>query len=284
MDAPATANDVTPAAPATEPKIVVTRADIAAARARNKQQRREDLRNWTPNESTSYREMTLSFRSGASLRVFHLGLVHAQVSLYKFYEALPTHQDAVRSAEATISKKFEKLEKLLEERLTLVKATATAVMADDVSGFTSPQEVVVRMLTLEAVRFAELLLRYDELISLCHALYWAGKMSRVHRGNIVTEVRNQLLGFAREIHVLYMQAKRSVMAHRLEKERSRILKEKRKAYTAKMARDAEAAARAESVSSDTSAPVEALVHEDAPAPKPKRARKTNGAAPAEATA
>lgn len=261
--------------------IVVTKDDIAAARTRNKQKRREDLANWTPNESTSYREIEFQLRSGHAMRVFHLGLVHAQVSLYKFYEALPNNNESVRAAEAAINAKFSAIEAKLNENLTRVKEVAKAVMADDVSGFTTPQTFRVRMLTPEALRFGQLLQKYDDLNELCHALFWAGKMNRNHKRDIGTEFRNLLLRFARELHVLYMQAKRSVWNNRRERERARILKEKRKAYTAQMAREASHEEATVVVSIGDEVPVAAASSK----PKAKRTRKANGAeTPVEAAA
>ena len=105
-------------------------------------------------------------------------------------------------------------------------------------------------------------------------------MNRIHKRDIGSEFRNLLLRFARELHLLYMQAKRSVWNHRRERERARILKEKRRAFTAQMGREG----------APDEAPILVAVSDEAPVaatakPKAKRARKTNGAeAHAEAAA
>jgi len=260
--------------------IQVTKADIAAARARFKQERRENLANWSPSESEAFRLVEIKLNSKAATRVFHLGLVHAQVSLFKFYEALPDQLEAVRTAEATINKKFDVLEKKLEAQLKQVKAVASAVMADNMD-FTKAQSFSVRMFTPEAMRFGAMLKTYDEICETCTALFWAGKMTRTHKKNIVTEFRNELLRFARDVHVLFLQAKRSVVTLRNQRERARILKDKRKALTSKLERDLAIAAQ-----NEAKAAIESPAAPAAPQPEKKpRARKANGAAaPAEATA
>jgi alkylhydroperoxidase/carboxymuconolactone decarboxylase family protein YurZ len=265
-------------------QLVVTKADLAAARAQYKKQRREDMAGWMPSESTSYREMSLELRYGPAVMVFHMGLVHAQVSLYKFYKALPEHADAVKAAETTIEKKFNLIEGALDKRTAQLNAVSQAVAADEVSGVTEPKTFTVRMLTREAMRFADLLKKYDAVIGLCHRLYWADKMNQSTVNSITFEFRNLLMTFTREIHNLYTNAKSSVRNQKLAKEKARILKEKRKAFTAKAERDQRMRDEADhvqshamDVASDTPDPTVEVA--SAAAPK-KRARKTNGAAEA----
>lgn len=264
-------------------QLVVTKADLAAARAQYKKQRREDMAGWMPSESTSYREMSLELRYGPAVMVFHMGLVHAQVSLYKFYKALPEHADAVKAAEATIEHKFDLIEGALDKRTAQLNAVSQAVAADEVSGVTEPKTFTVRMLTREAMRFADLLKKYDSVIGLCHRLYWAGKMNQSNVNSITFEFRNLLMSFTREIHTLYTNAKGSVRNQKLAKEKARILKEKRKAFTAKAERDQrmrDEAARLQADTQDVASDTHELAVEAAVAAPKKRARKTNGAAEA----
>lgn len=199
--------------------------DKRAAQRAARDLKREESARWRPHHSTPYRDVEIVMHSDYTQKVFHIGLVIAQKSLYQFYHTLPSHNDALAAAEATIEQKFDAIEQRMSNELDKIKGIAKEVGAEPVDGYSGTKTVVVSMYTHEALRFAGLLQMYDELIQWCDALMFSGQMKRSYRSNILQESCNMLVRFARQIHVLYMQSRNAVRREKQGREKARRAKE-----------------------------------------------------------
>jgi len=213
------------AAPRSPSKPPASPAKQNSALARMK--RKDDARLWVPRGSTAYKTIELSLSSENAQKLFHLAFVNAQRSLHLFFDNLPENDQAMIAAEKVINTKFEDVEKRFKLHLDTLKATASAVVADPMSGYSSPIKLEIRMYTPEAGRFASLLLCFDEIERWIEVVHFAGKMSRHHRKNLRNEIYNALVKFARQIHNLHMEsvsAKREAEDNREEARRLKIAK------------------------------------------------------------
>jgi len=249
------------------------------ARSAARQKRRDDARNWVPRGSVAFKNMDLKLHSEQAQRVFHLAFVHAQMSLHQFFESLAATDEAMRAGEKVIMERFEKIESQFKEVLEQLKATAAAVVADPMDGYTNPVTLQVRMYTPEAARFASLLLMFDEIERWVEVCLFAGRMSRPHHHNVRESTRNALIRFSRQIHLKFLEARRAKFDLQKQRDRDRQQKHAKQAQAAKLEAKEIAAARQAAGTKPTSQAPSPHVDTPASAAKPaKRARKTNGAA------
>jgi len=261
-----------------KPTSGATMSEVRAERTAARNKRRLAEAEWRPAFSVAYREVKLALRSNQAQRAFHLGLVHAQRSLYFLYHTLNTHggEKAVDAAEKIIHKRLEDIHTRFDTELKRLKAAVEVIAPDGVDGYTDPKEFVVQMFTPEASRFGNLLSMYDDIVSLADTLRFAGR-NRKEIAEVVQGHRNALVRFSRELHILHMQARN--MARRADRE-----EEARRSARIENARndgDSESVT-APSESEVDAAAAEVVSAEEATPPKAKRSMKKDEAAAAEA--
>lgn len=261
----ASTNQPSPAADQLETDPAAAAAAAKAERIAKRDRRRDAAAKWVPNRSTPFKNTTLVLHSDQSQKVFYLGLIHAQRSLYHFYHTLPAGNEALEAAETIIEQKFTSIEERLTSELGRLKSVAEGIAAEPVSGYSSPQTIEVPMYTQEADRFGRLLMIYDEIVQWADALMFAGNMKRSYRANVIQEGRNSLIRFSRQIHLLHMQARNSLRRADRERVRARQANQAAKAKATQEKAGGASATGASDKTDDDS---------DSPAPTKPAAEKT----------
>lgn len=238
-------------------------SEIRAQQRQARDERRRAAAEWRPAHSTAFQDVSISLNSNQAQRVFHLGLVSAQRSLYMIYHTLNNEhgEEALELAETIINQKFKELEDRIVGECGRLETIAKSIAAEPLTGYSAPLEMKVCMYTPDAVRFSRMLSNYDRLVGLADQLRFAGHLKRKDHGHVVHDPRNAITRFSRQLHLLYMQSRNKARRAMESADRERF---KRAAPAA-----GDAASSPASAPSDSPAPAV-----DELAAKPARAKKS----------
>jgi len=186
-----------------------------------KRTRRLEMATWVPKQSTPYRLEKLVLKSSAAQYVYHLGLVMAQKSLYFFYFTLPDNNEAVKAADAIVTKKVDAVFTAIDDEVKRLTAVIDSQLPDRHTGYSDTLTFEVAMYCPEAAKIGDIVRKYDTLVDLLDTLWFAGFVKREERGALIQKYRAMIIGLARQLYLLSRQARSSVTRQRAQRDKER---------------------------------------------------------------
>lgn len=231
-----------------------------------KRTRRLEMATWVPKQSTPFCLERLVLKSSAAQYVYHLGLVMAQKSLYFFYFTLPDNNDAVKAADAVVTKKIDAVDKAISDEIARLTALIEANLPNRHSGYSDALTVEVSMYCPEAAKIGDIVRKFDSLVELVDTLWFASFMKREERGAVIQKYRQSIIALARQLYLLSRSARTAVNRQRSDREKEKQQVADKRAAAAEAHNSAAAASEAHE-GGEAPAPAVAEAQVDEPSAK-----------------